>query len=106
MKSQNYVQKKFTHEIAGLMQNSDLVISRSGSGTISGPPGVGISVMDIGAEGSFGFQSTSRLSGNRTILGKVFSHPLRTWKEFRIPQRTTLGSTNSERVKSTKRAPQ
>jgi len=33
--SQNYIQKKFTHEIAALMQNSDLVISRSGSGTIN-----------------------------------------------------------------------
>ncbi len=33
--SENYVQKKFTHEIAALMQNCDLVISRSGSGTIN-----------------------------------------------------------------------
>ena len=31
----NYVQKKFTNEIAALLQNSDLVISRSGSGTIN-----------------------------------------------------------------------
>jgi len=33
--SKNYVQKKFTNEIAGLIQNCDLVISRSGSGTIN-----------------------------------------------------------------------
>ena len=33
--SQNYIQKKFTNEIAALMQNCDLVISRSGSGTIN-----------------------------------------------------------------------
>ena len=31
----NYVQKKFTNEIAALMQNCDLVISRSGAGTIN-----------------------------------------------------------------------
>ncbi len=31
----NYVQKKFTHEMAALMQNCDLVIARSGSGTIN-----------------------------------------------------------------------
>jgi len=31
----NYVQKKFTNEIAALIQNCDLVISRSGSGTIN-----------------------------------------------------------------------
>ena len=34
-KSNNYVQKKFTNEIASLMQNCDLVISRSGAGTIN-----------------------------------------------------------------------
>ena len=33
--SKNYVQIKFTHEIAALIQNCDLVISRSGSGTIN-----------------------------------------------------------------------
>ena len=33
--SQNYIQRKFTNEIAALMQNCDLVISRSGSGTIN-----------------------------------------------------------------------
>ena len=33
--SKNYVQKEFTHEIAALMQNCDLVISRSGAGTIN-----------------------------------------------------------------------
>ncbi len=33
--SNNYVQKKFTHEIAALIQNCDLVISRSGAGTIN-----------------------------------------------------------------------
>ena len=33
--SDYYVQKKFTHQIAALMQNCDLVISRSGSGTIN-----------------------------------------------------------------------
>jgi len=33
--SNNYVQKKFTNEIAALMQNCDLVISRSGAGTIN-----------------------------------------------------------------------
>ena len=33
--SKNYVQKKFTNEIAALIQNSDLVISRSGAGTIN-----------------------------------------------------------------------
>ena len=33
--SKNYVQKKFTNEIAGLIQNCDLVISRSGSGIIN-----------------------------------------------------------------------
>ena len=31
----NYVQKKFTNEIAALIQNCDLVISRSGSGIIN-----------------------------------------------------------------------
>ncbi len=31
----NYVQKKFTNEIAALIQNCDLVISRSGAGTIN-----------------------------------------------------------------------
>ncbi len=31
----NYVQKKFTNEIASLIQNCDLVISRSGAGTIN-----------------------------------------------------------------------
>ncbi len=34
-KSTNYVQKKFTKQIASLMQNCDLVISRSGAGTIN-----------------------------------------------------------------------
>ncbi len=34
-KSYNYVQKKFTNQIASLMQNCDLVISRSGAGTIN-----------------------------------------------------------------------
>ena len=34
-KSKNYIQKKFTNQIAALMQNCDLVISRSGSGTIN-----------------------------------------------------------------------
>ena len=33
--SKNYVQKKFTHEIAALIQNCDLVISRAGAGTIN-----------------------------------------------------------------------
>ncbi len=33
--SSNYVQKKFTNEIAALIQNCDLVISRSGAGTIN-----------------------------------------------------------------------
>ena len=33
--SKNYIQKKFTNEIAALIQNSDLVISRSGAGTIN-----------------------------------------------------------------------
>ena len=33
--SKNYVQKKFTNEMAALIQNCDLVISRSGAGTIS-----------------------------------------------------------------------
>jgi len=33
--SKNYVQKKFTNEIAALIQNCDLVISRSGSGIIN-----------------------------------------------------------------------
>ena len=31
----NYVQKRFTNDMAALMQNCDLVISRSGSGTIN-----------------------------------------------------------------------
>ena len=31
----NYVQKKFTNEIAALIQNCDLVISRSGAGIIN-----------------------------------------------------------------------
>ena len=35
IKSCNYVQKKFTNKIASLMQNCDLVISRSGAGTIN-----------------------------------------------------------------------
>ncbi len=35
IKSTNYVQKKFTNQIAALMQNCDLVISRSGAGTIN-----------------------------------------------------------------------
>ena len=35
IKSNNYVQKKFTNQIASLMQNCDLVISRSGAGTIN-----------------------------------------------------------------------
>ena len=34
-KSKNYVQKKFSNEIAALIQNCDLVISRSGAGTIN-----------------------------------------------------------------------
>ncbi len=34
-KSKKYVQKKFTNEIAALIQNCDLVISRSGAGTIN-----------------------------------------------------------------------
>ncbi len=34
-KSSNYVQKKFTNQMASLMQNCDLVISRSGAGTIN-----------------------------------------------------------------------
>ena len=34
-KSKNYVQKKFTNQIASLMQNCELVISRSGAGTIN-----------------------------------------------------------------------
>tara|TARA_Y100000816_G_scaffold278475_1_gene249689 strand:- start:260 stop:1123 length:864 start_codon:yes stop_codon:yes gene_type:complete len=33
--SKNYVQKKFTNEIAALFQNCDLVISRSGAGIIN-----------------------------------------------------------------------
>ena len=33
--SNNYVQKKFTNEIAALIQNCDLVISRSGAGAIN-----------------------------------------------------------------------
>jgi len=33
--SKNYVQKKFTNEMAALIQNCDLVISRSGAGTIN-----------------------------------------------------------------------
>lgn len=33
--SKNYIQKKFTNQIASLMQNCDLVISRSGAGTIN-----------------------------------------------------------------------
>ncbi len=33
--SRNYVQKKFTNEIAALIQNCDLVISRSGAGIIN-----------------------------------------------------------------------
>ena len=33
--SKNYVQKKFCNEIAALIQNCDLVISRSGAGTIN-----------------------------------------------------------------------
>ena len=35
LKSNNYVQKKFTNQIASLMQNCELVISRSGAGTIN-----------------------------------------------------------------------
>ena len=35
IKSKNYVQKKFTNRVAALMQNCDLVISRSGAGTIN-----------------------------------------------------------------------
>ena len=35
IQSNNYVQKKFTNQIASLMQNCDLVISRSGAGTIN-----------------------------------------------------------------------
>ena len=34
-KSCNYVQKKFTNQMASLMQNCDFVISRSGAGTIN-----------------------------------------------------------------------
>ena len=34
-KSTNYIQKKFTNEMAALIQNCDLVISRSGAGTIN-----------------------------------------------------------------------
>ena len=34
-KSKTYVKKKFTNQVAALMQNCDLVISRSGSGTIN-----------------------------------------------------------------------
>ncbi len=34
-KSNNYVQKEFTNQVASLMQNCDLVISRSGAGTIN-----------------------------------------------------------------------
>ena len=33
--SKNYVHKEFTHEVAALIQNCDLVISRSGAGTIN-----------------------------------------------------------------------
>ena len=33
--AKNYVQKKFTHEVPALIQNCDLVISRSGAGTIN-----------------------------------------------------------------------
>ena len=33
--SKNYIQKKFTNEMAALIQNCDLVISRSGAGTIN-----------------------------------------------------------------------
>jgi len=33
--SKNYVQKKFTYQISALVQNCDLVISRSGAGTIN-----------------------------------------------------------------------
>jgi len=33
--TKNYVQKKFTNEMAALIQNCDLVISRSGAGTIN-----------------------------------------------------------------------
>ena len=33
--SRNYVQKRFTNEIAALIQNCDLVISRSGAGIIN-----------------------------------------------------------------------
>ena len=33
--TKNYIQKKFTNEIAALIQNCDLVISRSGAGTIN-----------------------------------------------------------------------
>ena len=35
VKNKNYVQKKFTYEIPALIQNCDLVISRSGAGTIN-----------------------------------------------------------------------
>ena len=35
IKSKNYVQKKFTNQMASLMQNCDLVISRAGAGTIN-----------------------------------------------------------------------
>ncbi len=34
-RSKNYIQIKFTNEVASLMQNCDLVISRSGAGTIN-----------------------------------------------------------------------
>ena len=33
--STNYIQKKFTNEMAALIQNCDLVVSRSGAGTIN-----------------------------------------------------------------------
>jgi len=33
--SKNYVQKKFTNQVAALIQNCDLVVSRSGAGTIN-----------------------------------------------------------------------
>ena len=35
MNNQNYVQKRFSKQIAAIMQNCDLLISRSGSGTIN-----------------------------------------------------------------------
>ena len=35
IKYNNYVQKKFTNQVASLMQNCDLVVSRSGAGTIN-----------------------------------------------------------------------